>query len=188
MSLFETIFAIANPVALLGWLGLVVFPGRKLVVDGISGLLIPALLGVAYAALIGAFFAGADGGFSSIAAVRLLFQSDALLVAGWLHYLAFDLFVGAWQVRTARAEGIPHLARHSLPGADLPVRSARACPLPHHPLRAAAARRPGGLIAMSHRITPRPTSPPAVARSPRSTPKAAGVSRSCGAPRWCCWR
>lgn len=109
MSRFETIFAIANPVALVGWLGLVVFPGRKLVVDGISGLLIPALLGVAYAALIGAYFAGADGGFSSIEAVRTLFQSDALLVAGWLHYLAFDLFVGAWQVRTARAEGISHL-------------------------------------------------------------------------------
>ncbi len=109
MSLFETIFAIANPVALLGWLGLVLFPGRKLVVDGISGLLIPLLLGVAYTALIGAFFAGAEGGFSSIAAVRQLFQSDALLVAGWLHYLAFDLFVGAWQVRTARAEAIPHL-------------------------------------------------------------------------------
>ena len=50
-----------------------------------------------------------DGGFSSIEAVRALFQSDALLVAGWLHYLAFDLFVGAWEVRTARAEGIPHL-------------------------------------------------------------------------------
>ena len=109
MSLFEAIFAIANPVALVGWLGLVVFPGRRLVVDGISGLLIPALLGVAYVALIGAYFAGADGGFSSIEAVRALFQSDALLVAGWLHYLAFDLFVGAWQVRTARAEGMPHL-------------------------------------------------------------------------------
>lgn len=109
MSLFETIFAIANPVAMIGWLGLAVFPGRKLVVDGISGLLIPALLGVAYAALIGASFAGTEGGFSSIEAVRMLFQSDALLVAGWLHYLAFDLFVGAWQVRTARAEGIPHL-------------------------------------------------------------------------------
>ena len=54
-------------------------------------------------------FAGADGGFSSIEAVRALFQSDALLVAGWLHYLAFDLFVGAWEVRTARAAGIPHL-------------------------------------------------------------------------------
>lgn len=74
-----------------------------------SGLIIPALLGVAYAGLVGAFFVGAEGGFSSLADVRLLFQSDALLLAGWLHYLAFDLFVGAFEVRTARAEGIPHL-------------------------------------------------------------------------------
>jgi hypothetical protein len=32
-----------------------------------------------------------------------------LLLAGWLHYLAFDLFVGAWEVRTARAAAIPFL-------------------------------------------------------------------------------
>lgn len=109
MPTFELIFAVANPLAVLGWLGLVFFPGRKLVVDGVSGVAIPALLSLAYAGLVGAFFAGAEGGFSSIEAVRALFQSDALLVAGWLHYLAFDLFVGAWQVRTARAEQIPHL-------------------------------------------------------------------------------
>lgn len=108
MSTFELIFTVANPLAMLGWLGLVFFPGRKLVVDGISGVAIPALLSLAYAGLVAAYFAGAEGGFSSIEAVRALFQSDALLVAGWLHYLAFDLFVGAWQVRTARVEGIPH--------------------------------------------------------------------------------
>src|SRR5262245_23652546 len=102
MTTFELLFAIANPVALLGWLGLVLFPGRKLVVDGISGVAVPVLLSLAYAGLIAAYFAGAEGGFSSIEAVRAVFQSDALLVAGWLHYLAFDLFVGAWQVRTAR--------------------------------------------------------------------------------------
>ena len=33
-----------------------------------------------------------------------------LLLAGWLHYLAFDLFVGAWEVRTAHKDGIAHLA------------------------------------------------------------------------------
>lgn len=109
MPIFELIFAGANGLALLGWLGLAVLPGRRLVVDGISGLAVPALLSVAYAGLVASGFAGAEGGFSSIAEVRALFGSDALLVAGWLHYLAFDLFVGAWQVRTARAEGIPHL-------------------------------------------------------------------------------
>jgi hypothetical protein len=109
MSPYELIFAIANSVAMLGWLGLVLFPGRRIVVDGISGVVIPALLAVAYAGLVAAFFADAEGGFGSIEAVRALFRSDALLVAGWLHYLAFDLFVGGWEVRTARAEGIPHL-------------------------------------------------------------------------------
>lgn len=109
MSPYELIFAISNPVAMLGWLGLALFPGRKIVVDGISGVMIPALLAIAYAGLVAAFFADAEGGFGSIEAVRALFQSDALLVAGWLHYLAFDLFVGAWEVRTARAEGIAHL-------------------------------------------------------------------------------
>ena len=28
---------------------------------------------------------------------------------GWIHYLAFDLFVGAWEVRDAQARGIHHL-------------------------------------------------------------------------------
>ena len=37
-----------------------------------------------------------DGGFNSIAEVRALFMSDPVLLAGWVHYLAFDLFLGIW--------------------------------------------------------------------------------------------
>ena len=109
MNAFETSFAVANIVALAGWLGLAILPGRRIVVDGIAGLAIPLLLAVAYTALVAAFLAGAEGGFGTLAAVRQLFASDALLLAGWLHYLAFDLFVGAWIVRTARREGVPHI-------------------------------------------------------------------------------
>jgi hypothetical protein len=109
MGLFDVLFSLGNLVAVAGWLGLAVLPGRKIVVDGISGLLIPLLLAVAYSGLIGAHWAGAEGGFSSLAEVRSLFASDGLLVAGWLHYLAFDLFVGAWEVRIAQREAIPHL-------------------------------------------------------------------------------
>jgi len=106
---FDMIFSAASIVALIGWAGLALLPGRRLVADTITALAIPALLAVAYSGIVAAFFAGAQGGFSSIGAVRQLFQLDALLLAGWLHYLAFDLFVGSWEVRTARAEGIPHL-------------------------------------------------------------------------------
>jgi Domain of unknown function (DUF4281) len=106
---FDMIFSAASIVALIGWAGLALLPGRRIVADTITALAIPALLAVAYSGIVAAFFAGAQGGFSSIGAVRQLFQSDALLLAGWLHYLAFDLFVGSWEARTARAEGIPHL-------------------------------------------------------------------------------
>lgn len=105
----DLIFSAANILALLGWAGLILLPRRRWITDGVVGFAIPALLSVAYAGLIGAFWAVAEGGFASLDEVRLLFQTPGLLLAGWLHYLAFDLFVGAWEVRTARAEGIPHL-------------------------------------------------------------------------------
>ena len=41
--------------------------------------------------------------------MRRLFGDEALLLAGWVHYLAFDLFVGSWEVRDAQRLGIPHL-------------------------------------------------------------------------------
>lgn len=51
----------------------------------------------------------ADGGFGALADVAGLFESPYLLLAGWVHFLAFDLFVGAWEVRDARRIGIAHL-------------------------------------------------------------------------------
>jgi hypothetical protein len=106
--MFDALFSVANVLALIGWICLIVFPGRR-IANRAAGLVIPALLAVAYAALIAAFWAGGEGGFSSLSEVRRLFGGDGLLLAGWLHYLAFDLFIGAWEVRTARAEGVPHI-------------------------------------------------------------------------------
>ena len=57
--------------------------------------------------LVLAFWSGAQGGFDSLANVEKLFQTRDLVLAGWIHYLAFDLFIGAWEARTARAERIP---------------------------------------------------------------------------------
>ena len=53
---------------------------------------------------------GAEGGgFGSLEAVSILFQSEWSLLTGWIHYLAFDLFIGAWEVRDSQRVGIPHL-------------------------------------------------------------------------------
>jgi hypothetical protein len=105
----DLIFSGANLLALVAWLALIFLPGRAWVTEGVAAGLVPLLLSVAYAGLIAAFWSGAEGGFSSLDDVGLLFQTPGLLLAGWLHYLAFDLFVGAWEVRTARTEGISHL-------------------------------------------------------------------------------
>jgi hypothetical protein len=60
-------------------------------------------LSLAYSGLVMVYFAGSGGGFGSIAAVRALFASDPVLLAGWVHYLAFDLFVGIWIAERADA-------------------------------------------------------------------------------------
>lgn len=106
----EQIFSIANTVALLSWILLAASPRRYRVVPQIvTGLLVPALLAVVYVAIIVSAWGNSSGGFSSLADVGLLFDNPWLLLAGWTHYLAFDLFVGSWEVRDAGDRGVPHL-------------------------------------------------------------------------------
>ena len=105
----ETIFSAANLTAMLGWILLAVAPRwrwtRALV---ISGAILPLVLSAAYLVLIVLFFGRSEGGFGSLAGVMLLFTNKYAVLAGWIHYLAFDLFVGAWEVRDAQARGISH--------------------------------------------------------------------------------
>jgi hypothetical protein len=70
---------------------------------------IPCLLAVVYVVLLAATLPGAEGGFSSLAGVSALFDDPWALLAGWTHYLAFDLFIGGWEVRDARQRGVRHL-------------------------------------------------------------------------------
>ncbi len=67
------------------------------------------ILSAIYLYFIASHMQGAQGGFGSLADVTLLFQKPELLLAGWIHYLAFDLFIGAWEVRDAQRLEIPHL-------------------------------------------------------------------------------
>lgn len=103
----DALFQAGTMAAVAGWVTLLASPWIPRLSDAVASLVIPALLSVAYAGLVLAFWSGAEGGFDTLDNVALLFQSREILLAGWLHYLAFDLFVGAWEVRTARAERIP---------------------------------------------------------------------------------
>ena len=104
----DLLFQLTSPLALLGWATLVFAPLAPRFADLVAAALIPALLSVGYVALILVNWGSAPGGFDTLANVMALFTEPAIALAGWVHYLAFDLFVGAWITRTARAQGIPH--------------------------------------------------------------------------------
>ena len=108
MNIYDLIFSIANTSALLAWLLLIVLPRGRVTRWAVYRLGLPLLFAVAYAVLIAtareAFAAG--GGFGSLAQVRILFAFPGALVAGWLHYLAFDLFVGSRISRDSQRRGM----------------------------------------------------------------------------------
>jgi hypothetical protein len=102
-------FRICNMLAMAGWLILLGSPFAPKFTDRVSAFLIPVLLAIAYTGLVLAFWSGAEGGFDSLPNVMRLFTQPEIALAGWIHYLAFDLLIGAWEVRTARSERIPFL-------------------------------------------------------------------------------
>jgi hypothetical protein len=97
----ENLFSVANLVALIGWLTLVagIALNNPLLRDRIAGLYIPLGLAVTYIVLIAIFWWSAEGGFGSLPDVQKLFTSPWIALAGWVHYLAYDLFIGALLAR-----------------------------------------------------------------------------------------
>jgi len=116
----EQIFLMANGLAMVCWTALAIClfaPRLQLWIPRLTGFVVPMLFAVVYIVCIGKGFAETrDGGFGSIGEVRALFGNDSALVAGWLHYLAFDLFVGSWIVRRGTKERLnPFLLLLCLP-------------------------------------------------------------------------
>ena len=109
--MFDTIFSACSALAMLGWAGLILLPGQRLVVEVLARVAIPLVIATIYLFLMASNYAAApaDAGYGTLDAVASLFTVRGLLLAGWIHYLAFDLFVGSWEVSDARANGIHHL-------------------------------------------------------------------------------
>ena len=104
------VFSIANGFALVVWLLLIVLPRQRWVTGVLAPVAMPSVFAVIYVAIIATQWKGSAGGFSSLPDVATFFSQPWLLLAGWVHYLAFDLIIGSWEVRDARERGIPHIA------------------------------------------------------------------------------
>ena len=105
MSL-EAVFAACNLGVLPAWAALAIAPDAKATRWLVHSAWIPMLLGSAYLVVLASGASAPGAGFSSLAGVMLLFDSPSVALAGWIHYLAFDLFVGAWEARDAVRRGI----------------------------------------------------------------------------------
>jgi len=114
MKKLSLIFKVASRFTLVGWILLAVFPRWEYSLPVTMGIVI-LLLCALYTYLI---FIGkhldepgqkAKGNFWSLKGVMNLFKTPRAVLAGWVHYLAFDLAVGAFIVADAARYDIHQL-------------------------------------------------------------------------------
>lgn len=112
------VFTFANSIGLLFWGALLLslfVPAIRARTWPVTQFVVPAAWAILYLLLLAQGLPEAQGNFNSVEGVRGLFANDSALTAGWLHYLAFDLFVGTWVARDSVERGIsPWLVAPSL--------------------------------------------------------------------------
>ena len=110
----DTFFQATNTLALLAWIMLVLFPGRRPVSGVLCAVIVPAALALAYTGVIGwklATNGPPPGDVMTLAGLREVFSDDWVFAAAWTHYLVFDMVVGAWIARDSVKRGMPWVLR-----------------------------------------------------------------------------
>ena len=105
----DVLFTLCNRAVLPAWLLLILAPNWKWTHKLIFHAWIPSLLALCYIYAFWAAEPAPEGaGFGSLDGVLLLFQVPYIALAGWIHYLVFDLFVGAWILRDSQRRNIAY--------------------------------------------------------------------------------
>ena len=102
------------------WALIIFLPFLKITDRLVHSVFAPIVLGVTYTWLLANVVGGVvqmpeGAGFASLDALMKTFSVKEAVVAGWAHYIVFDLFVGAWIARDAQRAGIsPFIAAPTL--------------------------------------------------------------------------
>lgn len=104
----DLMFKVLNTIVLLPWLLMLILPTWHFTKKVIYSYSIPFILSLSYLWLVVNNFEGLKGGFDSFEDLKALFSNDSLLLVGWIHYLAFDLLVGSWELKDSHKLGIKH--------------------------------------------------------------------------------
>jgi hypothetical protein len=106
----EILFKAANYAVIPFWLLLIVAPRWSWTDRLVHSPVVLLLLAPIYAYMLFGYGPAPEGmNFTSLYGVMVGFSTPHVVVAGWIHYLIFGLFVGAWEARDARRRGVPHL-------------------------------------------------------------------------------
>lgn len=107
----DLLFRIASTLALAGWIALALAPLQRPLTVLAARIIAAVLCGGYFAVLVHALGHGPAPdwrAFNSLNGVMGLLRTREAFLAGWVHYLAFDLFSGAWEAETAAAARVPH--------------------------------------------------------------------------------
>ena len=102
-----TVFSFANMLALPMWILMIFLPKWKVTQFLIRYKMVPLLLALIYAVYITqALITGGMMDFGTLDSVMALFTDETAVLAGWVHYLAFDLLVGMWFLEQNKKFGL----------------------------------------------------------------------------------
>lgn len=105
----EMLFKAATFTVIPFWLLLIIAPRWSLTQRFVHGPVVVLLLTPIYAYMLFGYAPTPDGmTFLSLYGLMIGFSAPQIVVAGWIHYLVFDLFVGAWESRDALRRGVPY--------------------------------------------------------------------------------
>ena len=106
------LFDVCNLLILLVWGLVLFFPRQKISENLISYPWAPLGISFFYSYFIVVSGGLVEADFSSLEGIVSLFKNTTpeSAAAGWLHYLAFDFWVGTWIIRHSRKNEIAHLA------------------------------------------------------------------------------
>ena len=109
--LYETIFNLFNSGVLLFWLFLLVFPKKGFTQNIIDYPWVPLGIAMGYVYFLSTTTGTFSADFSSLNSLTEMFQNAEPrgVAAGWLHYLAFDFWVGCWMLKNSQEKSIKHV-------------------------------------------------------------------------------
>ena len=104
------LFTICNTLILLVWVSVLFFPKSILSKHLISFPWVPIAISFFYIYFLVLSGDIIDADFSSLEGILKLFKeaTPESAAAGWLHYLAFDFWVGTWIIRHSQKNQIKH--------------------------------------------------------------------------------